>query len=100
MKVLHIAASDTQAWGRLVGLEQKEEEEQQQQQQPRLIDLLLIDHEKAAYLKDLQAIERRGYLRSGSVVVADNVLSFGSPLHVRKIHNIYTIHTIPYHNIT
>ncbi|KAJ1417050.1 S-adenosyl-L-methionine-dependent methyltransferase [Ochromonadaceae sp. CCMP2298] len=50
------------------------------------VDLLFVDHDKAAYLADLRLLE--GLLHPGSVVVADNVLSFGQPLteylaHVR-----------------
>ena len=44
------------------------------------IDVLFIDHDKAQYLPDLTAVVQAGLLRSGSVVVADNVLSFGAPL--------------------
>lgn len=36
-------------------------------------DLVFIDHWKNLYLRDLQALERHGLLRPGSVVVADNV---------------------------
>jgi catechol O-methyltransferase len=43
------------------------------------LDLLFIDHDKAAYLADLQSIIDRGWLRRGSVVVADNILIPGSP---------------------
>jgi catechol O-methyltransferase len=44
------------------------------------IDLLFIDHDKAAYRSDLELIEKANLLRSGSVVAADNVLSFGKPI--------------------
>lgn len=44
------------------------------------IDLLFVDHDKASYFKDVAAIESAGLLTTGSVVVADNVLSFGKPL--------------------
>jgi len=44
------------------------------------IDLLFIDHDKAAYKSDLELIEKAGLLRTGGVVAADNVLSFGKPL--------------------
>lgn len=52
------------------------------------IDLLFIDHEKSLYLDDLKIVESHQLLTAGSVVVADNVLSFGVPLqgyldHVR-----------------
>src|SRR5215813_11066937 len=43
------------------------------------LDLLFIDHDKAAYLADLQSILDRGWLRRGSIVVADNILIPGSP---------------------
>lgn len=58
------------------------------------IDVLFIDHDKAQYLNDLMCIEQAGLLRSGSIVVADNVLSFGVPLsdylnHVRDESGLY-----------
>ncbi len=37
------------------------------------LDLLFIDHEKSAYLSDLQSILGRGWLHTGSIAVADNV---------------------------
>jgi catechol O-methyltransferase len=43
------------------------------------LDFLFIDHDKNAYLQDLQAILDRGWLHRGSVVVADNILLPGSP---------------------
>jgi catechol O-methyltransferase len=43
------------------------------------LDLLFIDHDKSAYLSDLQSILDRGWLHSGSIVVADNMLIPGSP---------------------
>jgi catechol O-methyltransferase len=43
------------------------------------LDLLFIDHDKASYLPDLQSILDRGWLRRGSIVVADNILIPGSP---------------------
>ena len=103
VKVLPYAASECSRWRQHLPLNdhhhspgtasmQNTPEQLQPQEmhhQPQLqIDLLLIDHEKAAYLPDLITIEQSGLLRSGSVVVADNVLSFGCPLehylsHVR-----------------
>lgn len=44
------------------------------------IDLLFIDHDKSMYKCDLEIIISNGLLRSGSIVVADNVLSFNTPL--------------------
>ena len=43
------------------------------------LDLLFIDHDKAAYLTDLQSIVGRGWLHRGSIVVADNILIPGAP---------------------
>jgi catechol O-methyltransferase len=43
------------------------------------LDLLFIDHDKSAYLADLQSILDRGWLHTGSIVVADNVRIPGAP---------------------
>ncbi|MBV8861893.1 MAG: O-methyltransferase [Mycobacterium sp.] len=43
------------------------------------LDFLFIDHDKAAYLADLQSILDRGWLHTGSIVVADNVKWPGAP---------------------
>lgn len=63
------------------------------------IDLLFIDHDKAMYLADLLRIEAAGLLHTGSVVVADNVLSFGVALtdylrHVRDSAGLYSESTL------
>lgn len=46
---------------------------------PGRLDLLFIDHDKRAYLSDLQSILDRGWLHRGSIVVADNVRVPGAP---------------------
>ena len=46
---------------------------------PGTLDFLFIDHDKAAYLPDLQRVLERGWLHSGSRVVADNVKFPGAP---------------------
>jgi catechol O-methyltransferase len=43
------------------------------------LDLLFLDHDKNAYLPDLQSILDRGWLHHGSIVVADNVRIPGAP---------------------
>jgi catechol O-methyltransferase len=43
------------------------------------VDFVFIDHDKAAYLPDLESIVGRGWLHVGSVVVADNVKVPGAP---------------------
>jgi catechol O-methyltransferase len=46
---------------------------------PGSLDFVFIDHDKAAYLPDLQRLVDKGWLHAGSVVVADNVKSPGAP---------------------
>jgi catechol O-methyltransferase len=43
------------------------------------LDFLFLDHDKDAYLTDLQSILDRGWLHPGSIVVADNVKVPGAP---------------------
>ena len=43
------------------------------------LDFVFIDHDKNAYLPDLQSILDRGWLHPGAIVVADNVKVPGSP---------------------
>jgi len=43
------------------------------------VDFVFVDHDKAAYLPDLERILERGWLHRGSVVVADNVKIPGAP---------------------
>jgi catechol O-methyltransferase len=43
------------------------------------LDFVFVDHDKNAYLTDLQSILDRGWLHRGSIVVADNVKVPGAP---------------------
>ena len=43
------------------------------------VDFVFIDHDKAAYLPDLERILEQRWLHPGSVVVADNVRFPGAP---------------------
>ncbi|BBZ44344.1 methyltransferase [Mycobacterium parmense] len=43
------------------------------------LDFVFLDHDKDAYLDDLKSILERGWLRPGSIVVADNVRVPGAP---------------------
>ena len=59
------------------------------------IDLLFLDHDKSKYLQDLLVFESSGLLKSGTVVIADNILSFGCPMvdymsHVRAEGGYYS----------
>ena len=46
---------------------------------PGALDFVFLDHDKDAYLNDLNSILDRGWLHPGSVVVADNILVPGAP---------------------
>ncbi len=48
---------------------------------PGSIDLLFVDHDKNAYLPDLQLILGQGWLRTGALVVADNIKFPGAPAY-------------------
>jgi len=43
------------------------------------LDFVFIDHDKSAYLPDLERIAGQGWMHPGSVVVADNVKIPGAP---------------------
>lgn len=43
------------------------------------LDFVFLDHDKNAYLSDLQRLLDRGWLHRGSIVVADNVKVPGAP---------------------
>jgi catechol O-methyltransferase len=43
------------------------------------LDFVFIDHEKSAYVADLQRIIEHGWLRRGAVAVADNIRFPGAP---------------------
>ena len=45
------------------------------------VDFVFIDHDKDAYLPDLERIVERRWLREGAVVVADNVKFPGAPAY-------------------
>ncbi len=53
--------------------------EQQHGVTARAVDLVFIDHDKDAYLPDLERLLTRGWLHPGTVVVADNVRFPGAP---------------------
>jgi catechol O-methyltransferase len=45
----------------------------------RAVDFVFVDHDKSAYLPDLERILHAGWLHPGSIVVADNVKFPGAP---------------------
>ncbi len=48
---------------------------------PGSVDLVFLDHDKNAYLPDLQLILGEGWLRPGALAVADNVKVPGAPAY-------------------
>jgi catechol O-methyltransferase len=48
---------------------------------PGSLDLVFLDHDKKAYLRDLELILNERWLHPGSVVVADNILVPGAPAY-------------------
>ncbi|CAM4953962.1 unnamed protein product [Rotaria socialis] len=50
-------------------------------------DLIFIDHWKEVYLRDLQLLEQMKLIVSGTVVVADNVITPGAPDYLAYIRN-------------
>ncbi|CAG9983306.1 unnamed protein product [Clonostachys byssicola] len=59
---------------------------QLRQEQPELqIDLLFLDHQKSAYVYDLILCEELCLVRSGSLVIADNVISPGAPGYLEYV---------------
>lgn len=50
------------------------------------LGFLFLDHDKDAYLPDLQSILDRGWLRRGAIVVADNVKIPGAPRYREYMH--------------
>ena len=76
------------------------------------VSLLFIDHDKRKYLSDLNIIESYGLMKSGCVVVADNVMCLGKPsteylAHVRNpagpysqsvYHNSFIEYAVPNEN--
>jgi catechol O-methyltransferase len=48
---------------------------------PGAVDFVFVDHDKDAYLPDLERIEAERWLRRGALVVADNVKFPGAPAY-------------------
>lgn len=58
------------------------------ERQEEYIHFLMIDHDKDSYLKDLQILEKTGLIRSGTVVVADNVIFAGIDEYIDYMHDL------------
>lgn len=46
------------------------------------LDLVFVDHDKDAYVPDVELLLELGWLREGAIVVADNVLTPGAPAYL------------------
>ncbi len=50
-------------------------------------DLIFIDHSGHAYLRDFMLLEQYGLIKSGTMIVADNVITPGAPDYLNYIQN-------------
>jgi catechol O-methyltransferase len=48
-------------------------------------DLIFIDHHKAVYLRDFKMLEEFGLIKSGTTIVADNVICPGAPDYLEYV---------------
>ena len=62
-------------------------------------DLIFIDHYKQFYLRDVKLLEEHGLIQSGTVLVADNVITPGAPEYLQYIRNNPNYHST-YHQST
>lgn len=71
------------------------------QKLPKLeVDLFFVDHVKWLYLQDFMLIEQLGYLKKGSVLVADNVIFPGAPDYLKYIRQNTKIYKSTFHAST
>ncbi|CAF4330999.1 unnamed protein product [Adineta steineri] len=50
-------------------------------------DLIFIDHFKDVYLRDFKILEDVGLIKSGTMIVADNVICPGAPDYLEYVQN-------------
>ncbi|CAF3359164.1 unnamed protein product [Rotaria socialis] len=50
-------------------------------------DFIFIDHTKNAYLRDFRLLEQESLIKSGTVIVADNVVIPGAPDYLKYVRN-------------
>ncbi|KAJ3317713.1 hypothetical protein HDU76_001078 [Blyttiomyces sp. JEL0837] len=49
------------------------------------VDVFFIDHWKTMYLSDFKIIEKSGFCRSGTIVIADNIIYPGAPDYLQYV---------------
>ncbi len=50
-------------------------------------DFIFIDHNGSHYLRDFKLLEELGFIKSGTMIVADNVITPGAPDYMHYLHN-------------
>ncbi len=50
-------------------------------------DLIFIDHYKDVYVRDFKILEQVGLIKSGTMIVADNVINPGAPDYLEYVRN-------------
>jgi catechol O-methyltransferase len=53
----------------------------------RSFDFIFIDHNSSNYLRDFMLLEQFGSIRSGTMIVADNVITPGAPDYLNYVRN-------------
>jgi catechol O-methyltransferase len=53
----------------------------------RSFDFIFIDHNGSNYLRDFMLLEQYGLIRSGTMIVADNVITPGAPDYLNYVQN-------------
>ena len=46
-------------------------------------DMILIDHDKAAYLSDFKLLDKFGAIQKGTLVIGDNIVFPGAPDYLK-----------------
>ncbi|UJR22143.1 hypothetical protein I4U23_025207 [Adineta vaga] len=62
-------------------------------------DLIFIDHYGQHYLRDFKLLEEYGLIRSGTMIVADNVIAPGAPDYLKYLQNNRNYKTKTYESV-
>ena len=61
-------------------------------------DVIFFDHWKNVYLKDLEFLEKEGVVKSGTVLIADNVVTPGAPDYLAYVKESNRYESVLYHS--